>query len=868
MSWGDNWPYPDSADRNGDGKVDFNERAEYDYMYDSIMGTNMSGFCPENDIDPDYDEDDDDDFFADDSSDYDFDEEDEDEKADSYSMDLGLEYITRVDYDGYFTADGEYHFWKIKDMLDEYDEDGFWDKCGNYHEFEPEPDGYWEANVFHPFHEEDEKTCFNNKNECYPSAFGYWIDGICYLEHKTKSDLVGAIMNGKYYPYFLLGNRAKNKGKPGKDLSDRIHSYDVTKAAENIEKSRNGYPHYWGFIGYWDGNRAYIFEKENPDHIIGFVENDTFTPYEKYNCGFVLACDLSEVYESNNCYDKYFSDIDYSKTIDAKGRWIDNTCFIYGRKNHDDYIGAYCNGEFFPYTVRGDWREPDPPGLQDELSKEELYKKVSGLVNSKFADKMEMYIKGTSAYEGKIGFWYDDILYFADFDDKYIGVITKDEFIPLEEYYNKQQAESNSDDETFEFNEDNLIEDIDSFFSESSKTVEPEITFSDTSAGKIYSFAYENVDGIKDFLSPEEFESDYTSLIKVYSKSRITAAECWSWVLENHYESILNDSELEGMLRDFFYRIPSEMFITDNEDRNKFLQHYIAERPELLEILFSKCPYDKDNAVPFQFLGWSIVRNDFVSFEKVYNMLLDNQNWVFLPPKKECVLEHALFWRNEFARSSSSEKFYIFFKDEITSIEHEGKKQHLSDMLNQKVRGEYVFVKPKNHQNSTANPALKQVSNESQKVSSDNSKPASDNSVLKDLLERKRVLESMLKEVNDKIAKFDAPTIQHKTTPKKENDVFFDEAGVAGMKYGDPEAVYDVRPNAKLNLVREPENQHDKNAVTVTDQYNRRLGYITRQTNIPIARAIDEGAELYAKVVTLPLYEKYPNMKIEIWESK
>ena len=43
--------YYEKDDRNGDGHVDFNERAEADYAYDSVMGTNLFGFCPENDND-------------------------------------------------------------------------------------------------------------------------------------------------------------------------------------------------------------------------------------------------------------------------------------------------------------------------------------------------------------------------------------------------------------------------------------------------------------------------------------------------------------------------------------------------------------------------------------------------------------------------------------------------------------------------------------------------------------------------------------------------------------------------------------------------------------------------------------------------
>lgn len=45
--------FSDRADRNGDGRVDIWEAAEELYAYDSIMGTNISGFCPENDDESD-----------------------------------------------------------------------------------------------------------------------------------------------------------------------------------------------------------------------------------------------------------------------------------------------------------------------------------------------------------------------------------------------------------------------------------------------------------------------------------------------------------------------------------------------------------------------------------------------------------------------------------------------------------------------------------------------------------------------------------------------------------------------------------------------------------------------------------------------
>lgn len=79
--------FSDRADRNGDGKVDMWEAAEELFKYDCIMGTNISGFCPENDRrDPDlYDEDEEefDEFGDEDENEDEFDDEyDEDEEYD------------------------------------------------------------------------------------------------------------------------------------------------------------------------------------------------------------------------------------------------------------------------------------------------------------------------------------------------------------------------------------------------------------------------------------------------------------------------------------------------------------------------------------------------------------------------------------------------------------------------------------------------------------------------------------------------------------------------------------------------------------------------------------------------------------------
>ena len=38
------------ADKNGDGKVDIREKAEQAYAFDTVMGTNFTGFFPEHDM--------------------------------------------------------------------------------------------------------------------------------------------------------------------------------------------------------------------------------------------------------------------------------------------------------------------------------------------------------------------------------------------------------------------------------------------------------------------------------------------------------------------------------------------------------------------------------------------------------------------------------------------------------------------------------------------------------------------------------------------------------------------------------------------------------------------------------------------------
>lgn len=59
-----------------------------------------------------------------------------------------------------------------------------------------------------------------------------------------------------------------------------------------------------------------------------------------------------------------------------------------------------------------------------------------------------------------------------------------------------------------------------------------------------------------------------------------------------------------------------------------------------------------------------------------------------------------------------------------------------------------------------------------------------------------------------------------------------------------------IRLGDRLTLIREPENRHDRKAVRVEWQ-GRQLGYVPRAENRAVARALDDGEKLEARVSRL-----------------
>ena len=79
-----------------------------------------------------------------------------------------------------------------------------------------------------------------------------------------------------------------------------------------------------------------------------------------------------------------------------------------------------------------------------------------------------------------------------------------------------------------------------------------------------------------------------------------------------------------------------------------------------------------------------------------------------------------------------------------------------------------------------------------------------------------------------------------------------------------PEVVARIRVGDALTLQREPDNPHDANAVRVLWQ-GHMLGYVPRRENKGIARALDRGEPLVARVVALrPDESPWRRLRFEI----
>lgn len=81
--------------------------------------------------------------------------------------------------------------------------------------------------------------------------------------------------------------------------------------------------------------------------------------------------------------------------------------------------------------------------------------------------------------------------------------------------------------------------------------------------------------------------------------------------------------------------------------------------------------------------------------------------------------------------------------------------------------------------------------------------------------------------------------------------ILLQDSPLAGLQYHAGKALWpQMRVGDALTLVREADNPHDRNAVRV-DWQGRKIGYVPRRENADVARFLDRGELLEARIARL-----------------
>ena len=97
--------------------------------------------------------------------------------------------------------------------------------------------------------------------------------------------------------------------------------------------------------------------------------------------------------------------------------------------------------------------------------------------------------------------------------------------------------------------------------------------------------------------------------------------------------------------------------------------------------------------------------------------------------------------------------------------------------------------------------------------------------------------------------------------------IYLVSASVAGLHYADDiyDLIDEIKLEAKLRFVREPDNEYDKLAILVKDQNDNKLGYVPREKNPILARLMDAGKLVYGTVKEVNNDESFLNIEMEIF---
>ncbi len=103
-------------------------------------------------------------------------------------------------------------------------------------------------------------------------------------------------------------------------------------------------------------------------------------------------------------------------------------------------------------------------------------------------------------------------------------------------------------------------------------------------------------------------------------------------------------------------------------------------------------------------------------------------------------------------------------------------------------------------------------------------------------------------------------------TLPSQGDLFLLRTRVAGTHHHDAQAALpSLALGVRLRLLREPANPHDDLAIAVQTVEGLRLGYVPRSENPVLARLMDGGKLLFARVVTVAEDPAWPEIGVDVW---
>lgn len=100
-----------------------------------------------------------------------------------------------------------------------------------------------------------------------------------------------------------------------------------------------------------------------------------------------------------------------------------------------------------------------------------------------------------------------------------------------------------------------------------------------------------------------------------------------------------------------------------------------------------------------------------------------------------------------------------------------------------------------------------------------------------------------------------------------ERDIYLFDTYVAGTSHieGIENIGESLKEGDRLVFYREPENEHDPQAIRIENLKGEKIGYVPRKDNVVFSRLMDAGKVLFAKVIEKEMKGKWLKIKIRIY---